>query len=152
MPTRHTFHIPFPALLGHISTLLLAVVSIGVAAATVGVVHGAERRVVQLQQRMSFHTILTYRLDRQFQTYSAPEVITAALAVELAGTVVDVGGAVAVDPLLRDKTSGASIAGVESNRLEDGEHFVITICRTGYYQAELYFRIASIFGSCIYGV
>ncbi len=46
-----------------------------------------------------------------------------ALAVELASTEVDVGGAVAVHPRLRDEASGASIAGVKSNRLEDGEHF-----------------------------
>ena len=45
------------------------------------------------------------------------------LAIELASTEVDVGGAIAVHPGLGDKASGASIAGVEGNRLEDGEHF-----------------------------
>jgi hypothetical protein len=49
--------------------------------------------------------------------------VARALAVELASTEVDVGGAVAVDPRLRDKASRASIAGVKSNRLKNGEHF-----------------------------
>jgi hypothetical protein len=49
--------------------------------------------------------------------------VARALAVELASTVVDVRGAVAVHPRLRDEASRASIAGIESNRLEDGEHF-----------------------------
>ncbi len=57
------------------------------------------------------------------QTYRAPEVVAAALAVELASTVVDVGGAVAVHPRLRDKASRASVAGVKSNRLKEGEHW-----------------------------
>ncbi len=32
------------------------------------------------------------------------------------------GGAVAVNPGLGDEAGGASVAGVESNRLKDGEH------------------------------
>jgi hypothetical protein len=63
--------------------------------------------------------------NRGVTAYRAPEVVTAALAVELASTVVDVGGAVAVHPRLRNKTSGTSIAGVEGNRLENSEHFVV---------------------------
>jgi hypothetical protein len=47
-----------------------------------------------------------------------------ALAVELSSTEVDVRGAVAVHPGLGNKASGTSIAGVESNRLEDGEHWM----------------------------
>jgi hypothetical protein len=49
--------------------------------------------------------------------------VAGALAVELASAEIDVGGAVAVHPRLRDKASGASIAGVKSDGLEDGEHF-----------------------------
>ncbi len=45
------------------------------------------------------------------------------LAIELASTEVDVRGAVSIHPGLGDKASRASIAGVEGNRLEDGEHF-----------------------------
>ena len=56
-------------------------------------------------------------------TYSAEVIVARALAVELASTEVDVGGAVAIDPRLGDKASRASIAGVKSNRLENGEHF-----------------------------
>jgi hypothetical protein len=65
---------------------------------------------------------MTIRIDK-YITYSAPEVVTAALAVELAGAVVDVGGAVAVHPRLRDKASGTSIASVKGNRLKEGEHY-----------------------------
>ena len=53
----------------------------------------------------------------------AVEVVARALAVELAGAEVDVGGAVAVHPGLGLEAVGASIAGVEGDRLEDGEHF-----------------------------
>ena len=56
-------------------------------------------------------------------TYGAEVIVARALAIELAGTEVDVGGAVAVHPGLRHEAGGASIAGVEGNRLEDGEHF-----------------------------
>ena len=56
-------------------------------------------------------------------THGAEVIVARALAIELASTEVDVGGAVAVNPGLGDKASGASIAGVEGNRLEDGEHF-----------------------------
>ena len=55
--------------------------------------------------------------------HGAEVIVARALAVELASTEVDVGGAVAVHPRLRHKASRAGIAGVESNRLEDGEHF-----------------------------
>jgi hypothetical protein len=55
--------------------------------------------------------------------------VARALAVELASTEVDVGGAVAVNPGLGDKASGASIAGVEGNRLENGEHFAVLAMR-----------------------
>ena len=48
-------------------------------------------------------------------TYSAEVIVARALAVELASTEVDVGGAVAIHPRLLDEASGASIAGVESN-------------------------------------
>jgi hypothetical protein len=52
----------------------------------------------------------------------AGEVVAGALAVELAGAEVDVRGAVAVDPRLGLKAVGAGVAGVEGDRLEDGEH------------------------------
>ena len=41
---------------------------------------------------------------------------------ELAGAEVDVRGAVAVQPRLGLEAVGAGVAGVEGNRLEDGEH------------------------------
>ncbi len=53
---------------------------------------------------------------------SAEVVVAGALAVELAGAEVDVRGAVAVHPRLGLKAVGAGVAGVEGNRLEDGEH------------------------------
>ncbi len=56
---------------------------------------------------------------------SAEVIVARALAVELASTEVDVGGAIAVHPGLGNKAGGASIAGVESNRLKDGEHGVV---------------------------
>jgi hypothetical protein len=80
--------------------LLLAVVAVGVAAAAVAVVDEARGRHVQ----------------------SAEVIVAGTLAIELAGTEVDVGGAVAVHPGLGNKASGTSIAGVKGNRLEDGEH------------------------------
>ncbi len=60
-------------------------------------------------------------LDK-LKTDRAPEVVTTALTVELASTVVDVRGAIAVHPRLRDKTSRAGVSSVEGNRLEEGEH------------------------------
>jgi hypothetical protein len=83
-----------------IASLLLAVIAVGVAAATIAVVDEARRRHVQ----------------------GAEVIVAGTLAIELAGAEVDVGGAVAVHPGLGNKAGGASIAGVESNRLEDGEH------------------------------
>jgi hypothetical protein len=59
---------------------------------------------------------------RKWDAHSAEVIVARALAVELASTEVDVRGAVAVLPRLRDEASRASIAGVESNRLEDREH------------------------------
>ena len=59
----------------------------------------------------------------QQDTHSAEVIVAGTLAIELASTEVDVGGAVAVNPRLRDEASRASIAGVESNRLENREHF-----------------------------
>ena len=53
----------------------------------------------------------------------AVEVVAGALAVELAGAEVDVGGAVAVHPGLGLKAVGAGVAGVEGDGLKDGEHF-----------------------------
>ena len=55
-------------------------------------------------------------------THSAEVIVAGALAVELASTEVDVRGAVAVHPGLGNKASRAGVAGVESNRLENGEH------------------------------
>ena len=52
----------------------------------------------------------------------AGEVMARALAVELAGAEVDVRGAVAVHPRLGLDAVGAGVAGVEGDRLEDGEH------------------------------
>ena len=70
---------------------------------------------------------------RNDSTHSAEVIVARALAVELASTVVDVGGAVAVHPRLRHKTGRASIAGVESNRLEDGEHLMFTNFSSNLY-------------------
>jgi hypothetical protein len=66
-------------------------------------------------------------------THSAEVIVAGALAVELASTEVDVGGAVAVHPRLRDEASRASIAGVESNRLEDGEHLMVPVLPRALY-------------------
>ena len=63
---------------------------------------------------------------RQGRTHSAVVIVAGALAVELAGTEVDVRGAVAVHPGLGNKASGAGIAGVEGNRLKNGEHRGVT--------------------------
>ena len=81
--------------------LLLAVVAVSVAAATIAVVDETGRRHVQ----------------------SAKVIVARALAIELASTEVDVGGAVAVHPGLRNKTRRARVAGIESNRLKNREHF-----------------------------
>jgi len=81
--------------------LLLAVIAVGVGAAAVAGVDVAGGGHVE----------------------GAVEVVARALAVELAGAEVDVGGAVAVHPGLGLKAVGAGIAGVEGDGLEDGEHF-----------------------------
>ena len=73
--------------------LLLAVVAVGVRAAAVARVDVAGGGHVQ----------------------GAVEVVARALAVELAGTEVDVRGAVAVHPRLGLKAVGAGVAGVEGN-------------------------------------
>jgi hypothetical protein len=80
--------------------LLLAVVAIGVGAATVAVVDGAGGGHVE----------------------GAKVVVAGPLAVELARAEVDVRGAVAVHPRLGLKAVGAGIAGVEGDGLEKGEH------------------------------
>ena len=64
----------------------------------------------------------------QQDTHSAEVIVAGTLAIELASTEVDVGGAVAVHPRLRDKASRASIASVESNGLENGEHLWFGKC------------------------
>jgi len=61
-------------------------------------------------------------MSRARETYSAREVVAGTLAIELAGAEVDVRGAVAVHPRLGLKAVGAGVAGVEGDRLEDGEH------------------------------
>ena len=60
--------------------------------------------------------------DKEWDSNVAREIVAGTLAVELAGAEVDVRGAVAVDPRLGLDSSGAGIAGVEGNRLEDREH------------------------------
>jgi len=60
---------------------------------------------------------------RRGHVEGAREVVTGALAVELARAEVDVRGAVAVDPRLGLKAVGAGITRVECDRLKESEHF-----------------------------
>ena len=78
--------------------LLLAVVNVGVAAAAIGVVDEAERRVVQLRKLARIRPICKHKNYAEVTSYRAPEVVATALPIELASTVVDVGGAVAIHP------------------------------------------------------
>ncbi len=57
------------------------------------------------------------------RTHSAKVIVAGALAVELASTEVDVGSAIAVLPRLLDQAVGAGVSHIESNRLEQREHF-----------------------------
>ena len=49
------------------------------------------------------------------------------LSVELSRAEVDVGGSVAVNPGPRLDTVGTSVAGIEGDRLEDGEHLCMQV-------------------------
>ena len=83
--------------------LLLAVIAVGVRAATVAGVDGARGGHVE----------------------GAREIVARPLAIKFARAEIDVRGAVAIHPRLRLKAVGAGIAGVESDGLEEGEPAVV---------------------------